>query len=131
MLYFYKNLNDFFIERTKNLPAREDTKAYITGIFTHYADSSTDLSKKSLTIQYASAKNEYNFEKFQNIADWLLFINTLYPESLNNASEEYYISLARNSYYKCFLMVNKKWLCFEELSDCFPNIINNLHKDFL
>jgi hypothetical protein len=127
MLITTSNLEDFFIQNVKNLPHREDTKAYICNTFCKYKNANEDFSKKILTIEYSEAKFSGNFSKYQNLADWIFFIKSIYPNSLNNASEDYYYSLAQICYYKCYLLINKSWLCFEELADQLPTIIKRLH----
>lgn len=117
---------DYFIEKVKNLPGRDDTKAYITSTFLKYKSSKFDLSKEILIIEYAKAKENNNFELYQNLADWILFTESLFPAFLNNCSKDYYYSIAQNSYYKCYLIVNKSWPCYQELSDSLPMFVSHL-----
>lgn len=130
MLIESTNLERFFTEKINVLQNREDTKAYIVSTFLKYKASEDDLSQNILALEYAKAKFEHNFNKFQKLADWILFTKSLYPESLNNASEEYYLSLAQSAYYKCYLIINRSWVLFEELADKLPDIINHLNAEF-
>lgn len=124
------SLEDFFIEKTRSLSNREDTKAYIISTFMKYKNSTAaDFSKDALILKYTQAKFNYSFETFQNIGDWVLFIKSLYPTALNDCSEEYYYSIAQSSYYKCYKLINKTWVLFEELADRLPNIITQLHAE--
>lgn len=119
-------LRDFFISKTENLPTTQNTRNYIVSTFTN---TMPDLSKKSLTLTYFEAKFTSDFKKFQETADYILIFESIFPESLNNANKEYYYNLARICFYKCYLLIDKKWLLFEELSDNFPNIINYLQRE--
>lgn len=114
-----ENLTDFFSETLKDLPCHYDTRAYITSIYIKYKVAETDLSKRSLTIEYANAKEKQDFSSFQDIGDWIFFTKTLYPQSLKSASEDYYDTLGRLSYYSCFKLIKKQWRSFEELADNF------------
>jgi hypothetical protein len=126
-LHFYVLLNEFFHKEFNSLNCREDTKAYVVGIFDQLQKPSFDFSKESLTILYSEAKTKQSFVIFQQLADWLFICNTLYPEHLHNASIEYYYTLARLSYYSCYRMMNKTWITFEELSDNFIPISTQAH----
>lgn len=124
------SLEDFFIEKVKYLPqSREDTKAYIASTFVKYKNTNSDLSKQSLTIEFAKAKFTGSFEKFQNLGDWILWIESTYPTALNGATTEYYHSIAQSAYYRCYVLTKKTWIVFEEIADKFPYIINHLHAE--
>lgn len=126
MLILNEKLDSIFSESIKNLPCHKNTKAYITNILTSPNKEGCDFSNKSLTLIYSKAKFEYSFELFQLLGDWILFCETVFPENLNDASKEYYQEIARDSYYRCYKMINKKWLLFEELADRFPILVMNL-----
>lgn len=121
--------NDFhmiFSEQINHIDiSLNETRAYIQGVFTSYIYNNNDLSKKSITLEYIKAKEEYDFARFQNIADWILFVRTTYPKSIN-ASPEYYDTIAQCSYYKCYTIMNKQWPCFEELADKFSYFANSI-----
>lgn len=124
----FKNLNDFFNEVLKDLPCRYDTKSYIISIFDKYKKNEYNLSKDSITILYASAKEKQDFAMFQNIGDWIFFCKTLYPQHLNNASEDYYRVIGRLSYNSCYRLIQRKWKLFEEMSDNFIILENEAKK---
>src|ERR1700733_1928359 len=113
-------LSSFFAEKLGSLNCDNDTRAYITGIFTKYQRATDDLSTHSITLVYAEARYQQSFQKLNNIADWLFWVESMYPEHLNNASEDYYHSIAQLSYYSCYKLTNRRWLVFETLSDLFP-----------
>ena len=124
----YPELENFFINRLRTIPCSENTKSYIIGILVKYRSSHLDLSKNSITIEYALAKSNSDFLRFQTLADWLFFSKSIYPESLKNASEDYYNSIAQISYYSCFRLINKKWSLYEEISDQFPILTTTVNQ---
>src|SRR5580698_8860671 len=103
------NLTSFFAEELENLKCDDDTRAYITGIFGKYKNSIFDYSKQSITLIYADATIKQDFFTFQNIGDWLFMVNSIYPEHLSDASEEYYLSIGRSSYYNCYKLLQRRW----------------------
>jgi len=120
-----KDFQLFISKKIQNIDTNlSETKAYINGIFNSYINSAGDLSKQSLTLEYIKAKENYDFSSFQNIGDWIFFVRTMYPESVT--SDEYYDTLAQCSYYKCYIIIDKKWPCFEELADRFEYFVNYL-----
>ena len=104
------------------LPCQNVTKAYIKGIYKDFIRAEKVPNHSSITILYAEAKFSYDFEKFRSLADWLFYLKTLYPEHLNAASPDYYDAVAQNSYYRCYVIVNRQWKVFEELADQFEEI---------
>lgn len=103
----------------------KETKAYIHGIFVEFIKSGKkDLSNKSITLEYFKAKETYNFIRFQTLADWIFFVQSLYPEYAT--SSEYYNAIAKCSYYKCYVILDRKWACFEELADRFDYFVENI-----
>ena len=138
--YFYMicqliSIEDFFIQKMQDAPCQEATKAYIVNTFVGFKRTQSgnefnalDLSDKSITIEYHRAQMESNFERYQQIGDWILFSSAMFPESFV-VSSDYYDSIARLSYYKCYQIVNKQWKLFEELADNFPNVVKHLHAE--
>lgn len=116
------SLEEFFNAKIEKLPCQRSTKAYIYSIFSS-PKKNNDFSKDSITIIYSKAKSEYSLELFQGLADWILFAQTMYPDSLNHASPEYYQTIAQISYYRCYRIVNRSWALYEELADNLPLII--------
>lgn len=95
----------------------EETKEYIKSIFIKYLNFNLNGFNESYTLKYINANNK--FDRYQDLADELLFMSSLFPESLNYASKDYYKSIGKLSYYKCFKILNGQWPLFEELSDKF------------
>jgi hypothetical protein len=124
---YFKSLNDYFQIELQKLECEDELKVYIISIFSKYKTSENDLSKQSLTIEYASAKFKRDFAKFQDIGDWIFYTNTLYPESLNNASRNYYYSVGQMSYYSCYTMV-RDWKLYEQMADRFIDLSETSRK---
>ena len=78
----HSSLRNYFENAFEDLPVQNELKAYMVSIFAKYQYANYDLSKTSLTLEYALAKNDRDFEKFQNVGDYIFFVNSLYPESL-------------------------------------------------
>lgn len=112
------NINNYFTKILNNISYDENVKSYIVSIFSKYKTSHYDLSKDSITIQYSIARSNNNFEKFQTIGDWLFFTNAIFPETLNDASKDYYYSIGRLSYFNCYRII-KQFKIYELLADDF------------
>lgn len=115
----HKNITDFFDELLADLKCQRDTKSYIISIYGKYKSAEFDLSKDSVTLLFAQARNNQDFLTYQNLGDWIFFANTLAPAHLKHASKDYYDTVARLSYYSCYRLINRQWKLFEELSDNF------------
>lgn len=121
-LITYNTLHTFFENTFADLKCQPTTKAYIVSIYDKYKTSNFDLSDQSITILYGQARQNNKFEIYQNLGDWIFFINTTKPHFSNHTNKEYYDTVARLSYYSCYRLINKKWQLFEELADNFINI---------
>jgi len=119
-------LSDYFEEALSDLRCHRDTKSYLVGVYSKYLLATEDLSKDSITLLYAKAKTNQDFITFQQISEWLLMCSTLYPQHLKNASFDYYATIARNSYYSCYRLVNKSWQVYENLADDFIPITSKI-----
>lgn len=122
------NINSYFIQQLEVLRCQEKTKAYIVSILSKYKHSEFDYSNHSLTILYSIAKENNNFFAFQNIADWIFFCEVIFPKYLQDASKEYYHSIAQISYYNCYRLINKQIDIYEELSDNFSKLTISTQK---
>lgn len=125
---FNKNNFQQYLECKINITCKESTKSYIIGNLANIKRN--DLSKDSITLFYGKAVQNYNFEKFQNLADHLFFIECFFPENLKNASAKYYNDIAKKSYYSCYKIVNKRWILFEELADQFEVYTRTIKENF-
>lgn len=122
MLYTFNNVNNFFTEQLELLNCQERTKAYIVSILSKYKHASFDYSNSSLTLLYNEARLRNDFYTFQNLADWIFFCEVIFPAYLQNASKDYYHSLAQVSYYNCYKLINKQIDIYENLADEFPTL---------
>ncbi len=119
MSVIHGNISSFFDELLSDLNCQYDTKAYIVSIYGKYKTAEFDLSKDSVTLLFAQARSNQDFLTYQNLGDWIFFANTLAPQHLQNASKDYYDTVARLSYYSCYKLINRQWKLFEELADDF------------
>jgi hypothetical protein len=127
------SLEEYLNNKIKNIKCRTDTAAYVINTLKNYQNSTYEFTNTSLTLQFAEAKEESSFKKYNDLADHLLFMESIYPGALSSkgASQEYYLSLGRVSYYKCYTLMNKTWPLYEELSDCLKDIIEQLHEELV
>lgn len=116
------NITNFFEDLLTDLECQRDTKAYIVSIYGKFRRADYDLSKDSVTLLFAQARNKHDFLTYQNLADWIFFSNTMAPSHLQAASQDYYQTIAQLSYYSCYKLINKEWKLFEELSDNFQKL---------
>lgn len=105
----------------------KETKEYIKSIFIKYLNFNLNNFNESYTLKYINANNK--FDKYQDLADELLFMSSLFPESLNYASKNYYESIGKLSYYRCFKILNGQWPLFEELSDKFDYFASAIYQE--
>jgi len=124
-----ENITFFFEKVLKNVNCQEDTKSYIIGIYEKYRTPVFDLSKDSITLSFIKAKENNNFSQYQNIGDWIFWAGTIAPNHLKNASKDYYVDIAKKCYNQCYIIINKKWKLFLELSERFEKIEDEVKKE--
>ena len=124
----FSNLGMFFIQNLNNIKCEDFTKSYISSIFIKYKSNEYDFSKESITLKFYEARTKQNFIEFQNIADWLFFTRSLFPEALNSASMDYFDTIAKNSYYSCYRLINRQLLIYENLADEFEYLTTQTRK---
>ena len=78
-LITYNNLQEYFVKKLEPLKCESFTKAYIVGILSKYKNAQFDYSNQSITIIYSEAKTKLDFEKFQNLGDWIFVSNVIFP----------------------------------------------------
>jgi hypothetical protein len=127
---FPKTITSFFDELLTDIECQQDTRSYIVGIYCKYKTAEFDLSKDSITLLYAQAHNKQDFLTYQNLGDWLFYTKSMFPDSLKNASQNYYDNIARLSYYSCYRMI-KEWKIYEELSDDYIRLTAKIRCIFL
>ena len=117
-----------FIDDTIKLPnCEEKTRSYIISIFTSTSPE-RDFTNESLTFALKKAYDSMNFKNFKELGDWLFFTKSMFPKSLTGADPTYYDSIAKASYYKCFLLLNRQWVLYEELADQFSEYTKTINK---
>jgi hypothetical protein len=126
-IYRKGSLYDFFNEAIQLPNCEEKTRSYIISIFSDIT-AKEDLSKESVTLLYNKALENYSFNNFQQLADWLFLTKCMFPGSLNGASQEYYNAIAQSAYYRCYTIMNKEWLIFEELADQFGPFTTSVNR---
>lgn len=112
-------LKDFLDETIKIPDCEEKTRSYIISIFAS-TSLDRDFTNESLTFALKEAHDSMGFKGFKELGDYLFFTKSMFPESLKGADPDYYDSIARTSYYRCFLLLKRQWLLYEELADQFP-----------
>lgn len=124
-----EELELFLDDKTKYIKTdREETKAYIKGIFIDFIKVPNDKLSlaQNITYNYYQAKLYNNFIDLRNIGDTIFWLQVMTPEYLSEASPEYYNSLAQNSYYKCHIILNEQWPLFEEMAHKFEKFVDNI-----
>lgn len=110
-----------------DLPATRATKAYISGLFLAQSGArGVDLSKTSLTLAFQQARETYDFEKSQQLGDYVLWILSWYPQAVA-AHRTLVETFGRLSYAHCFKRV-PTWRVYEELADQLAVFAVKLHQ---
>lgn len=120
-------LKEFFDEAIELPDCEEKTRSYIIDIFASIS-SEKDFTNESLTFALKDAHDSMSFKGFKELGDWLFFTKSMFPKSLKGADPTYYDSIARTSYYRCFMLLNKEWLLYEELADQFPTYTRTINR---
>lgn len=109
------------------LPATRPTKAYLTGLFIDQArpHRMVDLSRESLVRAHIEAQRHADFERAQAIADWSLWLLSLYPAFVTG-HREVVETLGQISYHRCYRLI-PSWRVYEECADNLPSFTRRLH----
>ena len=126
----HRDITNFFEEILFDLRCHRDTKNYIISIYGKYKSTEFDMSKDSVTLMFAQARDKQDFLAYQNLGDWIFYTKSIFPTFLGDASENYYNNIAQLSYYNCYRMV-RSWKIYEELSDEFPILTKKIREKFL
>jgi hypothetical protein len=118
------NVGKFFDTALEDLSCDPKTRAYVVSVFTKFAKTSYDLPSNSITLTFHEAKRKQDFATYQALGDWILFCQVEFPEYLRNASNDYYLTIGRLSYYSCYRLINRQWLLFDELAENLDGISN-------
>ena len=127
-----KGLDGWFHERLQSLPHRPETIAYVAGVMKALSrpGAGDDMSRQSIVLAYAAAKNSGDFAAFQRLGDWVLWVDCILPGAI--VDEKALVeSIGRLSYYTCNRMLRGQWIVYEELADELPNIAVHVQRFFV
>jgi len=118
---FDKYLDNFLNELDLS---NQHSKDYIKGVFKSQINN-TKMFEEPVCYSFIKGYSSYNFEKMQNTADFILIYNSIFRKNAERfGSKEYYNDIGKMCYQRCYVMLNKKWPLFKDLSDNFDNIID-------
>lgn len=127
-LIINETLDSLFDKKMSKLQkCKEATRAYIVSVLKKYTKQSSVLDDGLIGMEYLKAVNMFEFAKFQEIGDWVFFVQSNYPNYFEKSTSDYYISIGRGSYYRCYKILNKKWPLFEELADNFSDYSRSIY----
>lgn len=113
-------LEDWFGKSLESVKASPDARAYLVSLFVSMKTAEEDLSKRSIVLSYAEARDKGDFVRFQRVGDWVLWGLTFAPESFE--VPDLAVDFGRLSYYTCWRLTRKEWKVYEELADELPRI---------
>jgi hypothetical protein len=127
-----KGLDAWFAERLQGLRYRPETLAYVGGVLKtlSHPRAEDDLSKQSIVLAYAAARKNGDFATFQRLGDWVLWVDMIFPESIEG-SREAIESIGRLSYYACHRIMRGQWVVYEELADELPRIAARVRRSLV
>ena len=114
-----RNLDRWFADRLQGLRCSPEALAYVAGVLSRTRWDNADLSRQSVTLAFRDAALTGDFEGFQRLGDWVLFVDTVYPDHLRD-HRELAESFGRRSYYSCHRILRGQWRLYEELADRLP-----------
>ncbi len=120
-------LDSWFAERLQTLNYGENTRAYVASVLAKFHPNKDILTNSSIVLSFNAAKLHGDFVAFQRIGDYVLWVDSIFPQHINE-NKEIIELIGRMSYYRCHHIMRKQWLVFEELADEFPNIVNDIHE---
>lgn len=124
-MYVITGLDNWLAARLESLKDQyfPETLAYVIGVLKAQAKpkNEIDMSNRSIVLEYALANENGNFETFQRIGDWVLWVDIIIPQSIVY-SKEVVESIGRQSYMSCYRIMHGKWKVYEELADVLPSL---------
>src|ERR1700729_3991451 len=93
VLLFEQDLNNFFNDLLKDIHCQDITKAYLINLYTTFKSNNFDLSQENLGLMFLQAKQDNTFADFQQIGDYIFFVQTMMPNYL--IPPTYYQDIAR------------------------------------
>jgi len=118
------SVSKIFEDLFEDLPVQSPTRAYLVSVFSQQSNLSKAVcqSEASLFLLFSQARLTSDFATFQDVADWIFFLNAAFEEHLKFASKEFYDGLAQSSYWSCYQLINRKWDLYRELAEDYTSI---------
>jgi hypothetical protein len=120
----FPSLDKFFTTALSDLSCDDRTRAYVVSIFTKFAKVPYDLPSDSITLTFYEAKRKQEFATYQSLGDWIFFCRVEFPENLQQASQDFYLTVGQLSYYSCYRLLKRQWRLYEEMADRFETLEN-------
>lgn len=117
-------LRAWFTDLLASIEVQDATRAYIIDVMSSPGHD-CNLHDRSIVLAYYDACSTGSFSSFKRIGDWVLWIASFAPESIE-VHRDVNESIGRLSYYACHRILNKKWHLYEELADDMPKIVHNV-----
>lgn len=122
-----KRLDDWFADKLDGLQCAPDTLAYVVGVLGKKRWEGDILAGESIVLAFNDALVTSDFVSFQRIGDWVLWVDSVYPEYING-HRELIESIGRRSYYTCHRIMRGQWHVYEELADELPSIAEKVRR---
>lgn len=119
-------LEDWFCEQLQEVSVSDPARAYLTTLFSSMKTTKDDMSRESVVLAYARARDRREFSEFQRIGDWTIWSLSMVPEHVKE--HDLAVDLGRLSYYACWRMLRGEWTLYEELADDLPRISRKVSK---
>jgi hypothetical protein len=117
-------LRAWFTDLVASIEVQDATRAYIIDVMSTLGYD-CNLHGQSIVLAYYDACSTGSFSSFKRIGDWVLWVASFAPESIE-IHREVNESIGRLSYYACHRILNKKWYLYEELADDMPKIVHGV-----
>jgi len=123
-------LKDLFRQLTSQIKTEtRELGPYIEGVLSQYIHAQDDYSKDSVTLRFIQAQAQMNFAGYQKLGDWIFFLSSVFPEAAQQ-HKTVYSMIGQSCYKKCFILLNKEWVLYEELADNFVPLSNQIAEQF-
>ena len=120
------HLDTWFSERLKTLRYDVIIQAYITSVLLKFKTSTDAFARdESVVLAFHDAKQSGSFVAYQRIGDWILFVDSFYPESIKS-NQDVVESIGQLSYYACYRLLKRQWHVYERLADELPTIAKEI-----
>jgi hypothetical protein len=120
-------INCDFFEKLHIKTERKETPAYIISTLKKYIHVKHDISDKSIVLMWFDANEKSDFSTYQDIGDWVFFSSIYLPQSIK-CSKDFYLSIGKSSYYKCYRLLKHQWPLYEEMADNLERLVEETKK---